>query len=184
MAADLAAFLAKEGYQLIVIGMPKTIDNDVYPITQTLGAWTAAEQGARYFSNVVAEATSNPRMLIVHEVMGRDCGWLTAATAAKYRDSLSQLEFSAALGVSQERLGVHAVYLPEMKLDLEATARMARTQANVAVAEYQLAQAAAKREREAAAQKSELQDNIEEIQSNLGSDTLTESPAVGRSCAE
>merc|ERR1719231_1080939 len=68
-----------------------------------------------------------------------------------------------------------------MKLDLEATARMARAQNNVSVAEYQLAQAAAKREREAASQKAELQDNIEEIQNNLSGDMLTENPAVGRS---
>jgi len=43
------------------------------------------------------------------------------------------------------------------------------------------AQAAAKRERERAQAVSELQDNIEEIQNNLGSDMLTENPAVGRS---
>jgi len=58
---------------------------------------------------------------------------------------------------------------------------LARTQQAVAVAEYQLAQAAAKREREAAAQKAELQDNIEEIQNNLAGDVLTENPSVGRS---
>ena len=34
---------------------PKTIDNDVIPIRQSLGAWTAAEEGAHYFANVVAE---------------------------------------------------------------------------------------------------------------------------------
>ena len=84
-AADLAAFLAKNNYNLTVIGLPKTIDNDVFPIRQSLGAWTAAEQGARYFQNVVAEHGANPRMLIIHEVMGRNCGWLTAATAAEYR---------------------------------------------------------------------------------------------------
>jgi hypothetical protein len=74
-----------------------------------------------------------------------------------------------------------ALEIDQMKLDLEATARMARTAANVAVAEYQLAQAAAKREREAATQKAELQDNTEEIQCNLASDMLTENPVVGRS---
>jgi pyrophosphate--fructose-6-phosphate 1-phosphotransferase len=84
-AADLAAFLARNNYGLTVIGLPKTIDNDVYPIRQSLGAWTAAEQGARYFRNVVAEHSANPRMLIIHEVMGRNCGWLTAATAQAYR---------------------------------------------------------------------------------------------------
>ena len=53
-AADLAAFLHKNNYELTVIGLPKTIDNDVIPIRQSLGAWTAAEQGA-IFANVVAE---------------------------------------------------------------------------------------------------------------------------------
>ena len=62
-AADLAAYLAENDYDLRVIGMPKTIDNDVYPIRQTLGAWTAAEQAANYFTNVVAEHNSSPRML-------------------------------------------------------------------------------------------------------------------------
>jgi hypothetical protein len=76
-----------------------------------------------------------------------------------------------------------AVQIDQMKTDLESTARSARTQTNVAVAEYQLAQAAAKREREAAAQKAEMQDNVEEIQKNLAADLLTENPAVGRSFA-
>jgi hypothetical protein len=56
-AADLAAFLARENYQLTVIGLPKTIDNDVFPITQSLGADTAAEMGAAFFESVGAEAT-------------------------------------------------------------------------------------------------------------------------------
>ncbi len=46
-AADLAAFLARNDYALTVVGLPKTIDNDVIPIRQSLGAWTAAEQGAQ-----------------------------------------------------------------------------------------------------------------------------------------
>ncbi len=46
-AADLAAYLHGNGYELTVVGLPKTIDNDVIPIRQSLGAWTAAEQGAR-----------------------------------------------------------------------------------------------------------------------------------------
>jgi pyrophosphate--fructose-6-phosphate 1-phosphotransferase len=122
-AADLAAFLAKNGYDLTVIGLPKTIDNDVYPIRQSLGAWTAAEQGARYFQNVVAEHGANPRMLIVHEVMGRNCGWLTAATAAEYRRLLDQQAYVPELGLGRERLEVHGVYLPEMALDIAGEAR-------------------------------------------------------------
>ena len=121
-AADLAAFLAKNNYGLSVIGLPKTIDNDVYPIRQSLGAWTAAEQGARYFRNVVAEHNANPRMLIIHEVMGRNCGWLTAATAAEYRKILDREEFVPGLGLSRANLDVHAVFIPEMAVDLTAEA--------------------------------------------------------------
>merc|ERR1712190_707921 len=92
-AADLAAFLKTNDYDLTVIGLPKTIDNDVYPIKQTLGAWTAAEQGANYFANVVYENSANPRMLIIHEVMGRGCGYLTAATASVYRGIMQSKGF-------------------------------------------------------------------------------------------
>ena len=125
-AADLAAFLAKNDYGLSVIGLPKTVDNDVIPIKQSLGAWTAAEQGARYFKNVVAENNSNPRMLIVHEVMGRNCGWLTAATALEYRKLLDQSAWLPELGLSRESYEVHAVFVPEMAVDLAAEAMRLR----------------------------------------------------------
>ena len=119
-AADLAAFLAHHDYDLTVVGLPKTIDNDVIPIRQSLGAWTAAEEGARFFENVVAEHNANPRMLIIHEVMGRHCGWLTAATAVEYRKRLESLDFVPEVGLSAERKDVHAVFVPEMDLDIDA----------------------------------------------------------------
>jgi len=125
-AADLAAFLAKHDYGLTVIGLPKTIDNDVVPIRQSLGAWTAAEQGARYFRNVVAEHGANPRMLIIHEVMGRNCGWLTAATAAAYEKLLATEEFVPGLGLKRERLAVHGIFIPEMAFDIAAEAARLR----------------------------------------------------------
>ncbi len=122
-AADLAAFLKQNDYDLRVIGMPKTIDNDVIPIRQSLGAWTAAEQGASYFENVVSEHGANPRMLIIHEVMGRNCGWLTAATARAYRKRLDAMEWVPELGLSRERREIHGVFIPEMGIDLEAEAK-------------------------------------------------------------
>ncbi len=120
-AADLAAYLHANGYELTVVGLPKTVDNDVIPIRQSLGAWTAAEQGAIFAKNIISEHSSNPRMLIVHEVMGRNCGWLTAATAAKYREWLDTLEFA---GFGNDRAGwdVHAVFVPELGFDLEEEA--------------------------------------------------------------
>ncbi|MCH8475735.1 MAG: pyrophosphate--fructose-6-phosphate 1-phosphotransferase [Opitutales bacterium] len=122
-AADLAAFLKENAYDLTVVGLPKTIDNDVIPIRQSLGAWTAAEEGAKFFANVVAEHNANPRMLIVHEVMGRNCGWLTAATARAYRQQLAHKTFAYGLGLAKDRLDVHGIYLPEMELNIEEEAQ-------------------------------------------------------------
>jgi pyrophosphate--fructose-6-phosphate 1-phosphotransferase len=125
-AADLAAFLAKNNYGLTVIGLPKTIDNDVYPIRQSLGAWTAAEQGARFFQNVVAENNANPRMLIIHEVMGRNCGWLTAATALEYRKLLDKSEWLPEIGLDRQCFDIHGVFVPEMEINLAAEAERLR----------------------------------------------------------
>ena len=123
-AADLAAYLAKNNYPLIVVGLPKTIDNDVYPIKQSLGAWTAAEEGAKYFINVVKENSANPRALTIHEVMGRNCGWLTYKTAQVYRKMLKQrLSFLPEFNLTMERQDVHAVYVPECKIDFKAEAK-------------------------------------------------------------
>ncbi len=125
-AADLAAYLAQHDYALTVVGLPKTIDNDVIPIKQSLGAWTAAEQGAEFARNIIGEHNSGSRMLIVHEVMGRHCGWLTAATAKAYRRWLDTQEWLPEIGLSREAWDVHAVYVPEAAFDLEAEATRLR----------------------------------------------------------
>src|SRR5450432_726036 len=125
-AADLAAFLKKNDYQLTVVGLPKTIDNDVYPIRQSLGAWTAAEQGAIYFENIVNEHSANPRMLIVHEVMGRNCGWLTAYTAKVYRKRLNAPDFLPSFNLARAHKDIDAVYIPEMDFDLAGEAKRLR----------------------------------------------------------
>ena len=122
-AADLANYLSKNNYNLIVVGLPKTIDNDVIPIKQSLGAWTAAEEGANYFHNVVSEHNANPRMLIVHEVMGRNCGWLTAYTAKIYREKLAQMSFLPDLGLSKKRKDVHGIFIPEMEINIADEAK-------------------------------------------------------------
>ncbi|MBX7493771.1 pyrophosphate--fructose-6-phosphate 1-phosphotransferase [Qipengyuania sp. 1NDW9] len=117
-AADLKAHLAKIGSDLTVVGLPKTIDNDVVPIRQSLGAWTAAEQGALYARNIIAEFSANPNMLIVHEVMGRHCGWLTAATARAHHEWVGTAPFAEWVDNAAARWDVHGVYIPERAFDL------------------------------------------------------------------
>ncbi len=126
-AADLAAYLAKNNYNLTVVGLPKTIDNDVIPIGQTLGAATAAEQGAIFWENAVNEQSTNPRMLLIHEVMGRNCGWLTAATAEVYRKRLKKQIFVPGFGLPMAYKDIDAVYIPELSVDLDAEAKRLRT---------------------------------------------------------
>lgn len=125
-AADLAAYLHGNGYDLTVVGLPKTVDNDIVPVRQSLGATTAAEQGAVFAQNVIAEHGSSPRMLIVHEVMGRHCGWLTAATARAYRAWLDTRTWAPELGLRREKWDVHGVYVPELGFDVEAEAARLR----------------------------------------------------------
>src|SRR3954452_2137142 len=126
-AADLAAYLHANGYELTVVGLPKTVDNDVVPIRQSLGAWTAAEQGAIYARNIIAEHSSNPRMLVVHEVMGRHCGWLTAATALAHHQWVKGANFAEWLDNSAASWDVHAVFLPELPFDIAEEAKRLRT---------------------------------------------------------
>jgi len=122
-AADLAAYLGANNYNLTVVGLPKTVDNDVIPIRQTLGAVTAAEQGAIFFENCINEQSTNPRMLLIHEVMGRNCGWLTAATADTYRKRLKKQKFVPDLNLSMSHKDIDAVYVPEIAIDLESEAK-------------------------------------------------------------
>jgi pyrophosphate--fructose-6-phosphate 1-phosphotransferase len=126
-AADLAAYLRTNGYELTVVGLPKTIDNDVVPIKQSLGAWTAAEQGALFARNIIAEHSTNPRMLIVHEVMGRNCGWLTAATALAHHQWVKGSQFAEWLDNSAIRWDVHGVFVPERPFDIAEEAKRLRT---------------------------------------------------------
>ncbi|GGD18488.1 pyrophosphate--fructose-6-phosphate 1-phosphotransferase [Nocardioides daphniae] len=125
-AADLAAHLARQQINLTVVGLPKTIDNDVVPIKQTLGAQTAAEQAAIFARNVLAEHGSSPRMLIVHEVMGRASGWLTAAAARAYLRWHDEQEWLPSIGLSAERWGIHGLYVPEVPIDIDAEATRLR----------------------------------------------------------
>ena len=119
MAAQLSSYLHENNYNLTVVGLPKTVDNDIFPVTQTLGAWTAAEQGALFFENIANENTTSTRQLIIHEVMGRNCGWLTAQTAYDYREKMKKRTFFPEMLIDQSRWDVDAVYVPETDFDFQ-----------------------------------------------------------------
>jgi len=98
----LLAFLANNNYGPPPLSVcPKRLIMMFFPIKQSLGAWTAGRAGCTLLLNVVAENNANPRMLIVHEVMGRSCGWLTAATAQEYRKLLDRAEWLPELGLDR-----------------------------------------------------------------------------------
>ncbi len=119
-AADLAAYLAENDFNLTVVGLPKTIDNDIVPIRQSLGAWTAADHAANFAKNIIAEHNAAPRELIIHEIMGRNCGYLAAETTRRYRAWLDDQEWLSDIGLSRDAWDVHALYIPEAAMDIDA----------------------------------------------------------------
>jgi len=117
-AGDLVDYLSNINYNLVVVGLPKTIDNDVIPIKQTMGAFTAADQASNFFENIVNENTTSSRQLIIHEVMGRNCGWLTAYSAYLYREKIDNKNFFPEILLNKEKWDIHAVYIPELDFKL------------------------------------------------------------------
>jgi len=96
--------MQKVGYECRVIGVPKTIDNDLYGTDHCPGYGSAA----KYISTSIMEVYQDARvydnhMITVFEIMGRNAGWLTAASAlATYKGS-----------------GPDLIYLPEVTFDLD-----------------------------------------------------------------
>ncbi|MBL0849082.1 MAG: pyrophosphate--fructose-6-phosphate 1-phosphotransferase [Candidatus Liberibacter ctenarytainae] len=118
-ALDLLSYLRKKDYNLTIVGLPKTIDNDIIPIRQSLGALTAAQVSAKFFDNISNERTATPKSLIIHEVMGRNCGWLTAYAARSYLDMIRDREYVNGFMLSPELKKIDGIYLPEMCFNLE-----------------------------------------------------------------
>ncbi|AHA27946.1 pyrophosphate--fructose-6-phosphate 1-phosphotransferase [Candidatus Liberibacter americanus] len=118
-AADLLSYLRKKNHHLTIVGLPKTIDNDIIPINQSLGALTAAKMTANFFDNISNERSATPNSLIIHEVMGRNCGWLTACAAKYYLEMISNREYVDGFMFSSDFKGIDGIYLPEMLFDFE-----------------------------------------------------------------
>lgn len=70
--------LYKKG--LSVVGVPKTIDNDLSATDMTFGFQTAVQIATDSFDKLVTTAESHDRVMIM-EVMGRDAGWIALHTA-------------------------------------------------------------------------------------------------------
>lgn len=100
----ISKFLAKSGYECIVMGVPKTIDNDLFGTDHCPGYSSAA----RYVATSIMEIYHDARvydtpMITVIEIMGRNAGWLTAASAlAAYKGA-----------------GPDLIYLPEVPFTME-----------------------------------------------------------------
>lgn len=97
--------LAKDrGYDLRVIGIPKTIDNDLVETDHSPGYGSAARFAAVAAAQLAQDASSLPIHIVVAEFMGRNAGWITAATALYEHTMPCEL----------------MVYLPEVSFDKQA----------------------------------------------------------------
>ena len=119
-ARDLQNYILSKNIEITVVGIPKTIDNDIFPVNRSLGAYTAAEEGAKFFKNIVSENYMGMRHLIVHEVMGRNSGWLTAYTAKEYYKNLDKNYSITPDSVDSRRYDLHGIYVPERKTDINS----------------------------------------------------------------
>ena len=101
----LSDYAILKGYTQKFLGVPKTIDNDLALTDHTPGFGSAAKYIAASTKEVIRDAlglTYHKTMITVIEVMGRNAGWLTGATA---------------LAKTEECDGPDLIYLPEIPFD-------------------------------------------------------------------
>ena len=101
----ISKYMLKNGYECRVMGIPKTIDNDLYGTDHCPGYASAAKYIATSVMEVYRDSTVyDTGMITIVECMGRHAGWLTAAAAlANYCGD-----------------GADLIYLPELDFDLDA----------------------------------------------------------------
>lgn len=99
----LSQYAASIGSDIRVMGVPKTIDNDLIETDHTPGFGSAAKYIASSMREMAYDTyIYNISSVLIVEIMGRDAGWLTAASA------LARNDFSQA---------PHLIYLPEVAFD-------------------------------------------------------------------
>lgn len=100
----ISKFMQQSGYECRVMGIPKTIDNDLYATDHCPGYGSAAKYIATSTMEVYLDArVYDIGMITILEIMGRNAGWLAAA--------------SALAGI--KGAGPDLVYLPEIDFDMD-----------------------------------------------------------------
>jgi 6-phosphofructokinase 1 len=90
----------KRGYKCAVIGIPKTIDNDINLVAKSFGFQTAVEAASHAITSAHTEAIGAPNGIGLVKLMGRHSGFIAANSALALRE-------------------VNFVLIPEMDFDLE-----------------------------------------------------------------
>ena len=99
----LSDYAASHDYEIYVVGVPKTIDNDLMATDHTPGFGSAAKFVATTVKEILRDVNVyTMKAVTIVEIMGRDAGWLTA---------------SAALAGINDGVGPDLVYLPEKVFD-------------------------------------------------------------------
>ncbi|HOV27150.1 MAG TPA: 6-phosphofructokinase [Pseudobacteroides sp.] len=100
----VSKYMQKIGYECRVMGVPKTIDNDLFGTDHCPGYGSAAKYIATSTMEVYHDArVYDTGMITILEVMGRNAGWLTASAAlAAYKGN-----------------GPDLIYLPEIPFSIE-----------------------------------------------------------------
>jgi 6-phosphofructokinase 1 len=85
-ANDLYQEARSRGHALAVVGIPKTIDNDVGFVSRTFGFFSAIEEAARVLDCAHTEARSVPGGSGLVKLMGRHTGFVTAGATVANQD--------------------------------------------------------------------------------------------------
>ncbi|HWO13181.1 MAG TPA: ATP-dependent 6-phosphofructokinase [Polyangiaceae bacterium] len=77
---------SRRGHRLAVVGIPKTIDNDVQFVSRTFGFMTAVEEAVRVIQCAHTEVRSVPGGIAVVKLMGRHAGFITVGATVASQD--------------------------------------------------------------------------------------------------
>lgn len=86
-ALELSQAARAARYPLAVVGIPKTIDNDIQYVTRSFGFRTAVEAAREVLDSAHNEATSTRNGVSIVKLMGREAGFLAAETALASQDA-------------------------------------------------------------------------------------------------